>query len=205
MRLFAIFLVIFNLDAVSPLSLSVDVPWSELGFKNVARYKNVALDDSGKNSLIAIVTCNGGELRAQINETKSSSFDNRSLQLELEENGNKPNEFFLLPSSTGAALLPKGYYCIDIFCGNQTAVLNLNVIGPSPYRYRTYVHFTDSPRSVSISAGTPPGTVIANYKAEVRARGTIYNYSILSVWCACMCVGGEAGGGWGRIAQCMQR
>ena len=168
-RLFAILLIILNLHSVAPLSLSVDQPRSPL--------RDVVLFDSDKNSLIAIVTCDGGQLQAQVNEDVSSSFGIGFLQLHLEENSNKPNEFFILPNNTGVALLPEGIFSIDVLCSNQsiseTAVVVVSILGPSVATGANQPYFTNSPRSVIISEGTPPGTVITNYKAEVRVRETV--------------------------------
>ena len=149
----------------------MDQPRSPLG------NRTVRLVDSGKNSLIAIVTCDGGQLQAQVNEDVSLSFSNRTLQLQLEENGNKPDEFFILPNKTGASLLPEGNFSIDVLCSNQsiseTAAISISILQASLATGTNQPYFTDSRRFVSISEGTPPGTVIANYSAEVRVRDTV--------------------------------
>ena len=165
-HLLATLVVIHTLKAVAgtPVSLSVDQPLSAL--------QDVVIVDSAEYPLIAIVTCTGGQLQAQVNEDKSELYGDGSLEVQLEESGNKPNEYFLLPNNTGRPI-PEGDYVIDVLCSNQslsrTATLSVSVIPPSGAADSNHPYFIDSQRSVSISAATPPGTIVANFRAKVRA------------------------------------
>lgn len=164
-HLLATLVVIHTLKVVTgtSVSLSVDQPLSALG--------DVVIVDSAKYPLIAIVTCTGGQLQAQVNEEMSELYGDGSLEVQLEESGNKPNEYFLLPNNTGR-VLPEGEYVIDVLCSNQslskTTTLDVSVISPSAAADSNHPYFIDSQRSVTISATTPPGTVVANFRAKVR-------------------------------------
>ena len=174
-RLLAVLLVILNLHSGAPLSLSVDKPQSSSG--------DVVIVDSASNSLIAIVTCNT-ERQQNVNVV-----GNGSLYLQLVPNGNKPNVFFVLPNKTGTARLPEGNSSINISCGKLTAAVAVSIVGPTFAADVNQPYFTASPRFVRISADTLPGTVIANYKAEVRVHST--GWSVRYMWLllviCCMC------------------
>lgn len=160
----SLLVVLHSLKGVAgtSLRLSVDSPLSALG--------DVVLVDSSDNPLIAIVTCSSDQLEADVDESMSYLIGDGSLNVQF-VSGNEINQFFLLPYNTGL-VLPEGEYHIDVFCGNssisETVALAVSVILPSDAASSNQPYFTNSPRTVNISASTPPGTVVATYKAEVR-------------------------------------
>ena len=159
-------LVIHNLKAAlgTSVSLIVDQPQSVFG--------DVLIVHSAKYPLIAIVTCTGEQLQAHVNEEASMLYGNRSLEVQLEERDNKPNEYFVLPDTSGAAL-PEGDYQIDVLCSNRStkksATIMVSVVTPSTAAAFNHPYFIDSQRSVTVSASTPPGTVVTNFTAKVCA------------------------------------
>lgn len=164
----SLLVVLHSLKGVAgtSLPLSVDSPLSALG--------DVVLVDSSDNPLIAIVTCSSGQLEAHVDESISYFFGDGSLNLHF-VSGNEINQFFLLPYNTGL-VLPEGVYHIDVVCGNssisETVALAVCVILPSDAASSNQPYFTNSPRTVNISASTPSGTVVATYKAEVRMHAS---------------------------------
>ena len=163
-------LVTHNLKVATATSVSLTVkqPQSVFG--------DVVIVDSAKYPLIAIVNCTGTQLQANVNKEESTLYSNGSLEVQLEK-GNKPNEYFLLPNNSGKTL-PEGEYQVDLLCSNlstqETNGILVSVIlsatatdSPTPY-------FIDSQRTVTISASTPPGSVVESFKAEVCAPALTY-------------------------------
>ena len=139
-------------------TLTLDWPKSTSGTKHADIF------ESAQYPLLAIVTCNGGPLEVSVNEDESIAFGSEYLRVQLEENSNKPSEFFLLPNNTGE-VLPEGEFQVVVLCGNASDTITVNIhstdlIGSQPY-------FTNSSRTINISDSTSPGTVIAYYIAEV--------------------------------------
>ena len=167
-RLLATLLVVHSLStATSAVSLSVDKPQFPAG--------GLAIVDSAKCPLLAIVSCSGGQLDVNVIEIVVAG--NGSLEVQLEANSIKRSEFFILPNNTGA-VLTEGEYQIEVACRNESTVSDTDVILvsilTSSFAAETnQPYFTDTPRYVNISASTPPGTVIATYKAEVSATHTV--------------------------------
>ena len=87
--------------------------------------------------------------------------------MQLEESSNNPDQFFVLPNSTGA-VHPIGDYDITFSCRNQTLVkTEMIAVSIVSAEDSTQPYFTDTPRYINVSSNTLPGTVIANYTAEV--------------------------------------
>ena len=165
-RLLATLLVIHSLTvATSAVSLSVDAPKFTVG--------GVSIVDSAKYPLLAIVNCSGGQLEVSVHAVFSSG----SFEVQFEENSNMPSQFFILPNDTGIAVLAEGEYTLVITCRNQSMVktnrVDVSVLSSDMAAEASLPYFTDTPRYVNISASTPPGTVIAIYKAEVSATHTV--------------------------------
>ena len=148
--------LLHSLTAVTG-TLSLDWP------KSASDSNNSDTFESAQYPLLAIVTCNRRPLEASVNDNFSVPSGNESLSVLLEVNSNNPSQFFLLPNNTGA-VLPVGEFQVEILCGNDSDAITVNIhsdrIGSQPY-------FTNSSRTINISANTPPGTVIADYTAEV--------------------------------------
>ena len=164
-RLLGTLFVIHSLTvATSAVSLSVDVPRFTAG--------GVSIVDSAKYPLLAIVNCSGGQLEVSAHAV----FGSGSFEVQFEENSNMPSQFFILPNDTGIAVLTGGEYSLVINCRNQSMVetlqIEVGVLPPGMAASVSLPYFTDTPRYVNISASTPPGTVIAIYKAEVSATHT---------------------------------
>ena len=143
--------------ATSTTTLSVDALTFAVG--------GVSIAATTKYPLLAIVTCSNGQLTA----TVADVFDDREplLQVQLEESSNNPDQFFVLPNSTGA-VHPIGDYDITFSCRNQTLVeTDMIAVSIVSAEDSTQPYFTDTPRYINVSSNTLPGTVIANYTAEV--------------------------------------
>ena len=182
-RLLATLLVIHTLTvATSAVLLSVDAPRFTAG--------GVSIVDSAKYPLLAIVNCSGGQL--EVSGDVHAVFGSGSFEVQFEENSNMPSQFFILPNDTGIAVLTGGEYSLVINCRNQSMVetmqIEVSVLPPGMAAGVSLPYFTDTPRYVNISASTPPGAVIAIYKAEVSATHTV-------------CV---MTGLWVAISKCMQ-
>ena len=118
--------------------------------------------------LFGIVTCGNGLLTASVSEIFAIGSD--TLRVQFEENSNKPDQFFVLPNSTGTVHDPEEEYEITLSCHNQTlAIAETAAIAVSIYSAEDspLPYFTDSPRYLKISSSAPPKTVIATYKAKV--------------------------------------
>ena len=167
-RLLGTLLVIHSLTvATSAVSLSVDAPRFAAG--------GVGIVESAEYPLLAIVNCSGGQLEVSVDVL--AVFGSGSFEVQFEENSNMPSQFFILPNDTGIAVLTGGEYSLFINCRNQTMVktnrVDVSVLPPEMAAGISLPYFTDTPRYVNISASTPPGTVIAIYKAEVSATHTV--------------------------------
>ena len=88
--LLATMLLLHSVNVTSAVSLSMDEPQFLVG--------GVAIVESAKYPLLDIVRCSNAHLDVSINEVYITG--NESLQVRLEENSNKPNEVFVLPSNT---------------------------------------------------------------------------------------------------------
>ena len=139
-------------------TLRLDLPKSTSGTKHADIF------ESAQYPLLAIVTCSGGPLEVSVNDDLSVPFGSEYLRVQLEESSNKPSKFFLLPNNTGE-ILPAGEFQVEILCGNDSDVITVNIHSPDFIGSQPY--FTNSSRTINISANTPPGTVIADYIAEV--------------------------------------
>ena len=154
-RLLATLLVVQSMKlATSSVTLSVDALRFAVG--------GVAIAATTKYPLLAIVNCSNGQLTATV-DTLFGEF----LQVQLEESSNNPDQFFVLPNSTGA-VHPEGEYEITFTCRNQTLVETVMIaVGTLSAELSTQPYFTDTPRYVNVSSNTLPGTVIAKYTAKV--------------------------------------
>ena len=163
-RLLATLLVVHSLKVASAVSLSVDAPSFLVG--------GVAVTDSAKYPLLGIVRCSDGHLDMNVSEIFVLA-DSGPLHIQIEENSNNPNEFFILPNHTGPAL-EDGEYEIEVACHSQSTVsqvaqILVSLLTPAFATEYDQPYFTAAPRYVNISSNTPPGTVIATYEAEVSA------------------------------------
>ena len=163
-RLLATLLVVHSLKLASAVSLSVDAPRFLVG--------GVAVTESAKYPLLAIVRCSDGHLDMNVSEIFVLA-DSGPLHIQIEENSNNPNEFFILPNHTGAAL-EDGEYQIEITCHSQSTVsqvagILVSILTPAFAAENDQPYFTAAPRYVNISSNTSPGTVIATYDAKVSA------------------------------------
>ena len=141
--------------ATSSITLSVDALTFAVG--------GVAVAATTKYPLLAIVTCSNGQLTA----TVETLLDDPLLHVQLEESSNNPDQFFVLPNSTGA-VHPEGEYEITFTCRNQTLVETATIlVSILSDEDSTQPYFTDTPRYVNVSSNTLPGTVIAKYTAKV--------------------------------------
>ena len=178
-RLLTTLLVVQSLklatSGVTRVQLSVDVPPFVAG--------GLAIAANSTYPLFGIVTCSNGLLTASVSEIFETGSE--TLHVQLEENSNKPDQFFVLPNSTGT-VHPEGEYEITLSCYSQTlaivetAVITVSILSAEdsflPY-------FTDSPRYVKISSSAPPKTVIATYKAKVS--GVHLVLVIHEAWVVC--------------------
>ena len=140
--------------ATGQVTLSVDALTFEVGA--------VAIAETTKYPLLAIVNCSNGQLTASVD-----THFGENLHVQLEESSNNPDQFFVLPNSTGA-VHPEGEYAITFTCRNQTLVDTATiVVSILSAEESTQPYFTDTPRYVNVSSNTLPGTVIANYTAKV--------------------------------------
>ena len=147
-------------SGVTRVQLSVDVPPLVAG--------GLAIVANSTYPLFGIVTCSNGLLTASVSDIFAIGSEN--LHVQLEENSNKPDQFFVLPNSTGTVDDPEGDYEITLSCYSQTlAIVETAVIIVSILSAEDFLlpYFTDSPRYVKISSSAPPKTVIATYKAKV--------------------------------------
>ena len=161
-HLLATLLVVHSLKvATSVVTLSVDVPPLAAG--------GVAVIANSTHPLLAIVTCSNGQLNAT-DVTEVFSISGELLQVHFEESSNNPDQFFVLPNSTGA-VYPEGEYEILMSCRNQslveTATITVSILSAEDPIISNQPYFTDSPRYVNVSSNTPPETVIAKYIAKV--------------------------------------
>lgn len=163
-------LVTHSLKVATATSVSLTVKHPLSGFGDLL------IVDSAKYPLIAIVNCTGTQLQANVNKEESKLYDNGSLEVQLEK-GDKPNEYFLLPNNSGKTL-PEGEYLVDLLCSNlctqETNSIPVSVIPPATATDSKHPYFIDSQRTVTISASTPPGSVVASFKAEVCAPALTY-------------------------------
>ena len=142
--------------ATSSVTLSVDALTFEVG--------GVAVAATTKYPLLAIVNsnCSNGQLTASVD-----THFGENLHVQLEESSNNPDQFFVLPNSTGA-VHPEGEYAITFTCRNETDEKTETItVSILPDEDSTQPYFTDTPRYVNVSSNTLPGTVIANYTAKV--------------------------------------
>ena len=177
-RLLTTLLVVQSLklatSGVTHVQLSVDVPPFVAG--------GLAIVANSTYPLFGIVTCSNGLLTASVSEI--FAFGSDTLRVQFEENSNEPDQFFVLPNSTGTVDDPEGEYEITLSCHNQTlaetAAIAVSIYSaedsPLPY-------FTDSPRYLRISSSAPPKTVIATYKAKVS--GVHLVLVIHEAWVVC--------------------
>ena len=149
--------LLHSLTAVTG-TLSLDWPKSTSGSNNSDTF------ESAQYPLLAIVTCSGGPLEVNVNDNSSIPSGNESLSVQREVNSNKPSQFFLLPNNTGA-VLPVGKFLVNLLCGNVSKQITVNIHSPDSIGSQPY--FTNSSRTINISDSTSPGTVIADYIAEV--------------------------------------
>ena len=158
-RLLATLLVVQSIKlATSTTTLSVDALTFTVG--------GVSIAATTKYPLLAIVTCSNGQLNATVVDVVFVEQESL-LQVQLEESSNNPDQFFVLPNSTGA-VHPEGDYEITFSCRNQTLVETATIIvGIVSAEVSTQPYFTDTPRYINVSSNTLPGTVIAKYTAEV--------------------------------------
>ena len=154
-RLLATLLVVQSMKlATSSVTLSVDALTFEVGA--------VAIAATTKYPLLAIVNCSNGQLTASVD-----THFGENLQVQLEESSNNPDQFFVLPNSTGA-VHPEGEHDITLSCRNETdEKTDTIIVSILPDEDSTQPYFTDTPRYVNVSSNTLPGTVIANYTAKV--------------------------------------
>ena len=145
---------------MSTLEESVDAPPLAVGA--------VAVIANSTHPLLAIVTCSNGQLNATVSEVFEISGE--LLQVHFEESSNNPDQFFVLPNSTGA-VYPEGEYEILMFCHNpslvETATIQVSILSIEDPTVRDQPYFTDSSRYVNVSSNTLPGTVIVKYRAKV--------------------------------------
>ena len=153
-----------KVTTATSVSLTVEQPQSV--------FEEVVIVDSAKYPLIAIVNCTGTQLQANVNKEESAFDDNGSLEVQLEK-GDKPNEYFLLPNNSGKTL-PEGEYQVDLLCSNLSTNILVSVISSATATESQTPYFIDSQRTVTISASTPPGSVVASFKAEVCANALTY-------------------------------
>ena len=135
------------------------------------------------NPLIVIVTCTGGSLEADAKPLLGKM----AFPVQLQENGNNPDQFFILPNDTSTALRA-GFYQINLRCwGNrsitETAIASVSVLTPAEADESGQPYFTTALRTINVSASTPPGTVIANYTAQVRALLLVAIYTQVAIPC----------------------
>ena len=153
--------------ATSSVTLSVDALTFEVG--------GVAVAATTKYPLLAIVNsnCSNGQLTASVD-----THFGENLHVQLEESSNNPDQFFVLPNSTGA-VHPEGEYAITFTCRNQTLVDTATiVVSILSAEESTQPYFTDTPRYVNVSSNTLPGTVIANYTATFSQQSTTQQYAV---------------------------
>ena len=155
--------ILYSLTAASGTSVSLasDVPLTSFG--------ELVIVEESVNPLIAIVTCTGGSLEAD----NIAFLETKPWLVQIEENGNNPDQFFLLPNDTSTEI-KAGVYELMLSCGGnqsvtETAAILVNVFTQSEADDGGQAYFTNSLRTINISASTPPGTVIADYTAEVSS------------------------------------